>query len=205
MLKLQSQRWQSLYHARGRASDLPALLASLPDAPPIAPLAGNPWYDVWSRVCDRGTVDTASFAALPHLVCFAADTRGSRQLEFLSLAAAIEAFRHMPGSPEIPEDLLGAYTHALTSARAIACGCLAERWSEEEMRDLVGSITVFHGHVRLGAGILLGDEDFSCSACGSVEPLPGYAEIPEPAHGDAEGPDASEPFVSFSFPFGRAP
>jgi hypothetical protein len=58
--------WADLGHAYGTAEDTPGLLAQA---------AGDPddraWDELWSRICNQGTVYTASYAALPELAAIA--------------------------------------------------------------------------------------------------------------------------------------
>jgi hypothetical protein len=135
------------------------------------------WYAAWSCLCHQYCVSTASYAAVPHLVEMAEAAEGRRRLDFLSLVGSVEAFRHLPGSPTFPPGLKDPYLQSLEAAKVLAIGALHRQWPQDCFRELMGVVTVFCGHPRLGAGILLGEAAFTCGGCGATQPLPGYAEF----------------------------
>lgn len=139
------------------------------------------WYCAWSALCHQFSVYTASYAAVPHLVEMAGKASGQRRLDFLSLAGSIEAFRALPGAPDFPPGLQSPYLEALRTAKSLVLEALGETWPEPAFRELLGIAAVLGGHPRLGAGILLGSSEYSCSHCGATETLPGYVEFDPPA------------------------
>ena len=76
--------WGTLHHAYGDAGDVPALLDRLTPDP-----KADAWDEVWSRLCHQGTVYSASFAALPHLLELARAWEPTQRPMILSLAGAI--------------------------------------------------------------------------------------------------------------------
>jgi hypothetical protein len=177
MLNLESDRWSKLSHAYGSAGDIPELLRRLPDAPPMKPKNDDPWYYAWSALCHQYSVYTASYAAVPHLVEMASAARGRRRLDFLSLTGSIEAFRHLPGAPSFPAGLKEPYLGALHRAKELTIASLREKWAESDLRELLGVVAVLSGQPRLGAGIFMGEAEYTCSGCGTTQVLPGYAEF----------------------------
>src|SRR5262245_57379241 len=145
MLSLESDRWSKLSHAYGSAADIPELLHRLPDAPPMKPNDDDPWYYAWSALCHQYFVSTASYAAVPHLVNMANTARGRRRLDFLSLTGSIEAFRHLRGAPAFPSGLKEPYLSALRQAKELAIASLREKWSESDLRELLGVVAVLSG------------------------------------------------------------
>jgi hypothetical protein len=177
MLSLESDRWSKLTHAYGSAVDIPDLLRRLPGAPPMKPKNDDPWYYAWSALCHQYRVSTASYAAVPHLIKMANAARGRRRLDFLSLTSSIEAFRHLRGAPAFPAGLKKPYLSALARAKELAIPSLREKWPEADLRELLGVVAVLSGWPRLGAGIFMGDAEFTCQECDATQVLPGYAEF----------------------------
>ena len=61
MLKLNSDTWANLEHAYGSAEDIPTILTVLAQGE-------DKWFDIWSALCHQGTIYTATFAAMPHII-----------------------------------------------------------------------------------------------------------------------------------------
>ncbi len=93
--------WNTLRHADGNASDVPALLASLSSDSPT-----DLWHELWSRLCHQGSVYSASFAALPLLADIAEKWNPGDRSQPISLAACILAAKDIPGA--CPDDLLSS-------------------------------------------------------------------------------------------------
>ena len=86
--------WASLRDAYGSAEHVPALLAAAEEA---GSDEGDPWDDMWSRLCHQGTVYTASYAALPRLAQVSRRRPPSGYVAALHLAGAIIASNDGPG------------------------------------------------------------------------------------------------------------
>src|SRR4051812_41010928 len=110
MLDLDSPRWAQLKQAYGTAEDVPRLLAFLDEAGDRE--RGELWFGLWSTLCRDGEVFSASYAAVPHLVAFAARRNAARGAESLHLVGAIEVGRLSAGGPGVPEDLFDGYRSA---------------------------------------------------------------------------------------------
>src|SRR5580700_10217737 len=76
--------WDKLDHCYGPAGDLPAILARLSPDP-----KADVWHELRSRVCHQGTVYSASFACLPHLLSAASSWKPSQRTMPIALAAGI--------------------------------------------------------------------------------------------------------------------
>ena len=76
--------WRSLRHAYGDADDVPGFLRQLSPDP-----SHKAWGELWSRLCHQGTVYSASFAALPHLLQWAQTILPGQRPMVLALAGAI--------------------------------------------------------------------------------------------------------------------
>ncbi|NNC36133.1 MAG: hypothetical protein EX271_09735 [Acidimicrobiales bacterium] len=68
MLDLDSKQWNELDHAYGPASDIPKLLQELNSFPPYDDYRAEPYFSLWSSLCHQGSIYSASFAAVPHLL-----------------------------------------------------------------------------------------------------------------------------------------
>ena len=87
--------WSSLRDAYGNASNVPDLLNRLSPNP-----EDSVWDDLWSRICHQGTVYSASFAALPHLLQWAQTVPAVQRAMVLALAGAIIASQHIVSGAE---------------------------------------------------------------------------------------------------------
>jgi hypothetical protein len=69
MLALTSEKWRELKHAYGAAGDIPSRLQAVYDNPyDGTPSMDETWTDLWSSLCHQGDINSASTAAVPHLV-----------------------------------------------------------------------------------------------------------------------------------------
>lgn len=80
--------WASLRDAYGSAEGIPDLLAA---AEASSGEDGEPWDELWGRLCHQGTVYSASYAAFPRLAEIAVGHEPSGYVAALHLAAAIIA------------------------------------------------------------------------------------------------------------------
>lgn len=87
--------WASLRDAYGDAALVPDLLRRLStdDRDPV-------WDELWSRICHQGTVYSASFAALPHLLAWSRSIAPAKRTMVLVLSAAIVNSRDISSGME---------------------------------------------------------------------------------------------------------
>jgi len=110
MLSLEESKWAELSDAYGPASKIPVLLKRAMQSPePHGDYKDEPWFSLWSALCHQGTVYTASYAAVPHLINFALSAKHPIALDFVELPRAIEESRMNGNGPEVPEELQKDY------------------------------------------------------------------------------------------------
>jgi hypothetical protein len=113
MLGLNSPRWATLSHAYGDASDVPRLIAKLRAASP------DDWDDVhgelMSAILHQGDVYTATYAAAPHLLEYAAELGPGRYSDDLLFSIAYAARGGV--GPDVPGFLADAWEDAQDEAR----------------------------------------------------------------------------------------
>src|SRR5262245_59849344 len=80
--------WAALRDAYGPANQVPALLAAAEEA---STDDGGPWDELWGRLCNQGSVYSASYAALPVLARIITRHAPSGYVAALHLAAEILA------------------------------------------------------------------------------------------------------------------
>jgi hypothetical protein len=71
MIPLDSARWSELTCTRGPATRVPDLLRTVyanPHAYERDTELDEVWSDLWDLLCHQGTINSTSFAAVPHLV-----------------------------------------------------------------------------------------------------------------------------------------
>jgi hypothetical protein len=174
MLDLNSPMWKNLQHAYGNAADIPALLEQLITAGPQKEYDSEPWFSLWSALCHQYDVYSASFAALPHIIAISGKRPASERLDYLYLAASIEAFRHLYDAPRIPAELQEAYELAIEQASKLILECLEKDWKEADYRILLGGLAIFKGYQALGNALFELDRETECPNCQTAFPTRGY-------------------------------
>ena len=146
MLDLNSDRWGELNHAYGAAADIPALLRQLPNAPVKSrDSEREPWFTLWSALCDQSDVYSASFAAVPHIVAAAQRRQPADRAEYLFLAGTIESMRRKTSSPSLPDELEAAYLNALQDAVPLTVDALQAETDRSWFRGLLAALAAFRG------------------------------------------------------------
>ena len=173
MIPLDSPRWRELRQAYGSAEDIPRLLEHLP----LVDDDGRRelWLGLWGTLCRRGDVYDASYAAVPHLVAFAATRPAAERARALHLVGAVEVGRRLaPGAPPLSPDLADAYHAALAEVPALVAGCAGEEWDADTAQVLAATIAIAKGYPRMGNVALHIEPMMSCPVCGAAHPPPGW-------------------------------
>lgn len=165
MLSLNSPLWKELTHAYGSADDIPSLLEQLKTAGPQKEYDSEPWFSLWSALCHQYDVYSASYAAVPHIISIAGIKPPSERLDYLFLAASIEAFHHLEDAPPMPAELQEAYELAIEHATKLTIECLELDWQETDYRILLGVLAISRCHPRLGNAIFELAEETLCPNC----------------------------------------
>jgi uncharacterized protein YbaR (Trm112 family) len=164
MLELESPRWAQLRHAYGTADDIPELLSRLSRE------ADSETIDtVFGSICHQGSVYSASFAAVPHLVSIALKQSDAEcRAQVLILVGAIRSSTDYRGESEIPSDILEAYEQILPSALDASVRTLSELLDTDTAIYLLETAAALRGFSVLGR-VLSGfsDREFAltCPAC----------------------------------------
>ena len=161
MLSLDDPLWSRLQHAYGDASDIPQLLRALASSP--GPASGHeiePWHSLWSRLCHQGDAYTASYAAVPHIVLIASETKTPVDFSFFLLPAAIEVARNNGHGPEIPGQIAEDYQGAV--ARLSECVCIhrSESWDRSMVQSAAAALAVAKGQFDIAEALLNLDDDW---------------------------------------------
>lgn len=160
MLSLEDRRWSELQHAYGRAANVPELLRELrSDASPKKSYQDEPWHSLWSSLCHQGDVYTASYAAVPHIVKIAAETRVPIDFSFFQLPAAIEVARRAGRGPEVPTEFADDYHRALASLGEVVSLHRNDAWDQAMLLSAMAAQAVAKGHIDVAETILNLDSD----------------------------------------------
>jgi hypothetical protein len=167
MLSLDDPRWAQLHHAYGVATDVPDLLRALARGEDRrqASRRGDVWDMIWSALCHQGDVDTASYAALPHIVAIGAKRPTAEQSMFWSFAGAVALSDHRG---LMPDDLRESYDEAVREADRLATACIATGVDESSARQLLWAMAALRGWRKAARGLeALGDDELApnCPAC----------------------------------------
>jgi hypothetical protein len=160
MLLLDHPLWAKLQHAYSNAADIPELLRALAASP--APETGDeaePWHSLWSSLCHQGDIYTASYAAVPHIVQIACETRTPIDFSFFLLPASIEVARQTGRGPEIPEDIEADYHHAIARLVEAIGVHQYDPWDKSMLRSAMAAQAVAKGHIDFAEAIMYLDED----------------------------------------------
>ena len=183
MLDLDSPRWGELMHAHESGSGLPDLLRRVqaelsadtqPDDDVPARALESAWFELASAICPMGEVNPASFAAVPHIVALAARFDIEVRAQLLQLVARVEAGRHRPDAPPVPDDLEPAYRASLSRIPHLVAARVGDEWDPTTAQALAGILLVAKGHPHLGMAVIELAEEVQCPHCESTFPSPGW-------------------------------
>ena len=153
-LALESPRWNRLQHSQGRATDMPHLLKRLSrDTSPKNDLEAEPWFTLWSRLCFRGDVFTASYAAVPHIVQFCRNAKGPVDFSFFMLPACVEIARQKGNGPQVPAELSDAYDVSLQQLHECAHKQSAYPWDDSMVISVACAQAAAKGQTKLAEAI----------------------------------------------------
>jgi hypothetical protein len=114
------------------------------------------WEELWDELHHQGDVDSASYAAIPHIVRIATDAP-VRDWNFYGLVSTIEIERHRKNNPEVPEWLLEDYESAWHKLLPLALSDLMLELDDITTQAILSVIAISKGNLKLGA--LLADLD----------------------------------------------
>ncbi len=161
MLPLDDARWAELTHAYGQATDIPDLLRQLATSPgPTSDYRVEPWFTLWSSLCHQGDVYTASYAAVPHLVHLALETRGPIAFGFFLLPAAIGVALANGSGPAVPPILEVAYRQGIASLMDCVSAHSRDEWDESMVLSVAAAQAIAKGHVRTAQALMNLDDDW---------------------------------------------
>ncbi len=152
MLSLDNPRWGELQHAYGAASDTPALLRQLQSLPDAAG-ESEPWFTLWSSLAHQGHVYSASFAAVPHVICAMASLPAAVTFTYFQFPAWVEICRQRKGA-SVPPDLEPAYFAALQQLPTLAAASSAHPWDASMLSCVLAAIAVAKGDANVAAAAL---------------------------------------------------
>jgi hypothetical protein len=155
--------WASLRDAYGSAELVPALLAAAETA---GPDEGDPWGELWGRLCHQGTVYSASYAALPALAAMSLKHGPNENGEALHLAAGIMASN---SGPEDSASVRQRYEKELADLRALASQSLRHAKDDTDFVFGLQALMAFEdGGVwqRNLECVPSGELELECPSCG---------------------------------------
>lgn len=166
MIDLNSNIWSNLQHAYGTAVDIPDMLLRLDkeDSSTLDELFGS--------ICHQGSVYTASFAAVPHLVQSAQIIKSAEfRAQVLILVGSICSSNDFRGRGEkLSAEIQYEYETSLPKALELSVVTLREDINPYTAIYLLGATASLKGYREMGR-LLVGfaDEEFICicSKCSS--------------------------------------
>ena len=154
MLSLASERWHSLTHAYGIASNVPGLLRQLEEYPQRVEADSEPFFSLWSALCHQGDVYSASYAAAPIILDIAAKAPERITYDYLLLPVSIEISRASNSGPDIPAELAQDYFESLKAIPSIVGRISASRLDATFALTCAAAIAIAGGHPTLAEAIL---------------------------------------------------
>lgn len=146
MISLDSPRWEELDR------EIPESLRLLESFPEHNDYTDEPWFTLWSKLAHQGDVDSASFAAVPHIVRILEGDPSKADWQFFGFPAWVEVCRQRKSVP-IPADLEADYFDSLNRLRSLAAGALSESRDETFVRGALSAIAAANGQVELANAI----------------------------------------------------
>ena len=149
MLEFSDARWSRLAGGRRTVFDPRHALRQLDSGVDVE----RAWAELWDGLRHQGDVDTASYAAVPHLVAIHR-RRDIPDWNTYALLGAIERERGARGNPPIPDWLAGPYQGAWRDLVDLALRDLARSDDPPLVRAALGAIAMARG-LRGTAEVLL--------------------------------------------------
>jgi hypothetical protein len=178
MLPLDSPRWADLQHAYGSAgknasaprfwsaekglggysqmANTVDCLIQLESKPQRLSPGEEPWDTLLSSLCHQGTVYSASFAAVPHIVEIGlrAAQRQEIDMNFFLLPTSIEHARLEGQQPKVDDDILTDYHAAIGRLPELANAVRSHTWPSDYVQVVLSAIAVAKGHLSLSKFLL---------------------------------------------------
>jgi len=173
VLPLDDSRWGELTTAYGSGLEVPGLLRRLSsEGVPAVPKSywdGCPWTMLWATICHQGTVYTASYAAVPHLVRLASQAAPDARARLIDLITYIEMGRAWRSAPPVPAFLEAGYLAALEELREILAASMRERWETRSACRLAAAFMVLNGETEVARYLSEVAESYpACPSCGEA-------------------------------------
>ncbi len=147
MIEITDQSWNKLQTAYGSASSIPLLLQELAkNSAPRESTVKEPWFTLWSNLCHQGSVYTASYAAVPHLIQIALETEHQIDFNFFLLPSCIEIARINKAGPEILGDLADDYFEAIKKIPLVVVKHMNDEWNSSMVKSVCAALAVAKGH-----------------------------------------------------------
>jgi hypothetical protein len=153
MLELTNPRWQELGHAFGTAEDIPRLLEALATHEG-AREREELWFGMWATLCPDGRVQSAAYAAVPHVLAIAQGRAFGERVAALHFVASVEVARQAGGAPAIPHDLVAAYAVAVESMPAFVAEMTSAPWDEPTARIMSAALLAGKRQAKLARSLL---------------------------------------------------
>jgi hypothetical protein len=179
MLPLDSARWAQLEHAYGCATEsasaptgwsadsgfrghqkIPNLLDCLREleASPgkLDSSKWEPWGTLVSSLCHQGSIYSASFAAIPHIVDIGLRSAPKWQIDcgFFLLPTLVEQGRLEGQQPAVAEDIMADYLMAVRQLPELAYAVREQSWSLEFVAVVAAALAASKGQLRLSKCML---------------------------------------------------
>ena len=116
------------------------------------------WSELWEGLHHQNDVDTASYAAVPHLVAIHRK-RDTPDWNTFALVGTIEIQRQHDDNPPIPEFLLAGYEQAWRDVVPLALHDLSRTDGRWVVQSALGIVALARGLRRTGEALLDFDED----------------------------------------------
>ena len=156
MLPLDSPAWAELTHIYGKAADVPGLLRELEGSPsqPVIDWSG-PWQGLWETLCHGGLeVNTASYAAVPHLLRIGMVAAPAAIWGYFCFLASIETSRLLGLGPSVPDTLHEWYFEALQRMHEWVCQLAPVPWDYLLTQSAAAALAASKGHAELARAFL---------------------------------------------------
>src|ERR1041385_1219506 len=179
MLPLDSAQWSKLKHAYGYAAedtsaptgwsakggfhgyqDIPNVIHCLRDleANPQRRAASDwePWGTLVSSLCHQGTIYSASFAAVPHIVDIGLRSAAEQEIDvgFFLLPTIIEQSRLEGQQPEADDEIVSFYMAGIQRLHDLGHAVRNHSWPPDYAATVTAALAVSKGHLQLSKCLL---------------------------------------------------
>lgn len=122
----------------------------------LDPSKWEPWDTLVSSLCHQGTIYSASFAAIPHIIDIGIRAAGDHEIDvgFFLLPTIVEQSRLAGEQPAVDEDIFVDYLASIGRLHELTHAVREQKWELDYSAVVCAALAVAKGQLQLSKCIL---------------------------------------------------